>query len=139
MRAAVERDAILRRVVRLAGFQPRSGVAALRQASSVSLCLMGGYSLIEACAASSPVVSYDVEWHHELVKDGETGFLVPEHDLAQLAEAVSRLLDDAPLGKSLGQRAREAALSRHGSKNTVAIKRRCYQEILNASQSAQSQ
>jgi len=39
---------------------------------------MGGFSLIEAYAAGRPVVSYDVEWHSELVKNNETGFLIPE-------------------------------------------------------------
>ncbi|HSL21761.1 MAG TPA: glycosyltransferase family 4 protein, partial [Vicinamibacterales bacterium] len=87
-RAVVSSDPILREVVRFAGFQPRNTVAAVRQASAVSLCLMGGFSLIEACAAASPVVAYDVEWHSELVKDAMTGYLVPEHDLARLTAVV---------------------------------------------------
>ena len=128
----VQVDPVLRKFVRLVGFMPRHIVAALRQASAVSLCLMGGFSLIEACAAASPVVSYDVEWHRELVRDRETGFLVPEHDIDRLAVVVSRLLDDPTLGAALGRAARALALSRHDLEITTAIKRRCYSEIIAA-------
>jgi len=114
----------------MVGFRSREVVAAVRQASAVSLCLMGGFSLIEACAASSPVVSYDVEWHHELVHEGETGFLVPEHDVDRLKTAVERLLDDPVLGRTLGQAARVLALSRHDVAMTTAIKRQCYLDLL---------
>lgn len=42
-----------------------------------------------------------------LVKDGETGLVVPERDEAALAEAIGRLLEDAELRERLGRRARE--------------------------------
>jgi glycosyltransferase involved in cell wall biosynthesis len=128
----VQADPVLRKFVRLVGFMPRNVVAALRQASTVSLCLMGGFSLIEACAAASPVVSYDVEWHRELVRDGETGFLIPEHDIDRLTVVVSRLLDDPTFGAALGRAAQALALSRHDLEITTAIKRRCYSEIIAA-------
>jgi glycosyltransferase involved in cell wall biosynthesis len=128
--AAVDSDPVLRDVVRLVGFQPRSVVAAVRRRSAASLCLMGGFSLIEACAAASPVIAYDVEWHSELIRDGETGFLVAEHDLDRLTSVVNRLLDDPDLGAALGTRARDLAVSRHGLAPTTAVKRNCYLEVL---------
>jgi glycosyltransferase involved in cell wall biosynthesis len=91
---------------------------------------MGGFSLIEACAAASPVIAYDVEWHSELIRDGETGFLVAEHDVDRLTFVVSRLLDDPDLGVTLGMRAQELAVSRHGLAPTTAAKRNCYLEVL---------
>ena len=130
IRATVAGDAALSNVVRLVGFQPRDVVAALRQSSAVSLCLMGGFSLIEACAAASPVVAYAVEWHDELVRNGTTGFLVPEHDVAALTTAVGQLLDDSRLGAALGLAARELALARHDLEMTTNIKRQCYLDLL---------
>jgi glycosyltransferase involved in cell wall biosynthesis len=130
VRAAVETDAVLRRIMHLVGFQPREIVAAMRQASAASLCLMGGFSLIEACAAASPVVSYDVEWHHELVRDGDTGFLVREHDLDALERVIGTLLDDGARGQKLGSAARASALANHDLEATVKIKRRAYLELL---------
>jgi glycosyltransferase involved in cell wall biosynthesis len=130
IRAAVAAEPALTRTVRLVGFQPRDVVAALRQASAVSLCLMGGFSLIEACAAASPVISYAVEWHDELVRDGDTGFLVAEHDVDGLVVVAGRLLDDSRLGSTLGAAARALALARHDLETTTKIKRQCYLDLL---------
>jgi glycosyltransferase involved in cell wall biosynthesis len=130
VRALIDDDDVLRRTVRMVGFQPRDVVAAVRQASTASLCLMGGFSLIEACAAASPVISYDVEWHRELVRNGETGFLVGEHDLAGLERAVSTLLDDDATGRKLGRAAQARALANHDLEATTAAKRRAYLELL---------
>ena len=42
-----------------------------------------------------------------LVRDGETGLVVPAGDPAELARAIERLLDDAALRHRLGARGRE--------------------------------
>ncbi|HYM30270.1 MAG TPA: glycosyltransferase family 4 protein, partial [Candidatus Cybelea sp.] len=130
VRAEVSGNPGLARVVRMPGYQPRDVVAAVRQASAVSLCLMGGFSLIEACAAASPVVAYDVEWHGELVRDGETGYLIAEHDLAGLYVAVDRLLDRPDYARKLGQAAQHLALARHDHAASAAAKRKAYAELL---------
>ena len=135
---AVAADEGLRRSVRLLGSLPREAVAALRQASQVALCPMGGFSLIEACAAGVPAVAYDVEWHSELVIDGETGYLVPERDAEGLARAVARLLDHPEAGSKMGQAARKLALGRHDLAASVETKRRCYQELIDARGEAQA-
>lgn len=132
LRAIVETDQILKRVVRFVGFQPRHVVAAIRQASRISLCLMGGFSLIEACAAGSPVVAYDVEWHAELVREGLTGFLVAERDLDRLVDVVTKLLDDPTLAVGLGNAAKTLAVSHHSIEVTTIVKQQCYQELLDA-------
>jgi len=60
-------------------------------------------SLIEAASAGVPVVSTDVGSVREIVEHGTTGFVV--NDERALAEAVSRLVDDASLRRSMGERA----------------------------------
>ncbi len=130
MHRTVAGDAALSRVVRLVGSLPRHTVAALRQASAVALCPMGGFSLIEACAAGRPVIAYDAEWHHELVIDGETGYLVPEGQVEALAAAVMRLLDEPQTARMMGQNARELALVRHDLGRAVEIKRQCYRTLI---------
>jgi hypothetical protein len=57
----------LQKLIRIIGFQSRDFVISLRKESALALCLMGGFSLIEACAAARPVIAYAVEWHLELV------------------------------------------------------------------------
>jgi glycosyltransferase involved in cell wall biosynthesis len=115
--------------VRMFPFQPWERVVALRRISAVSICLMGGFSLIEACAAGSPVVAYDVEWHRELVEDGVTGCLVPEHQVGGVVAAIERLLDDEAGARQMGQRARERAFDRHDIRQTRRIKQHCYAQL----------
>lgn len=130
LRAAVAADPVLSTCVEFTGFIQRPDVAALRQQSVASLCTMAGFSLIEACAAGCPVVAYDVEWHAELVRNGETGFLVPEHDTKALAERVEQLLNDPVAAKRMGEAARQLAISRHSLDAASATKRRHYAEWL---------
>jgi len=123
-------DAILKRHVFLLGFQPKDICFDLRRASDVSLCLMAGFSLIEACAAERPVVSYDVEWHYELVKNNQTGFLIPEHDVNGAVEALDWLLDHPEESEEMGKKAKTLAFEHHDLKSTSKIKIMCYSEIL---------
>lgn len=46
----------------------------------------------------------------EIIDDGATGFLVPEHDVAALADRLDRLVTDAALRERLGRAAREKML-----------------------------
>jgi glycosyltransferase involved in cell wall biosynthesis len=51
----------------------------------------------EALALGTPVVSTDVTGIPEVVRDGDTGLLVPQHDPPALARALERLLTDGEL------------------------------------------
>lgn len=134
IRRQVAADPSLHKTVRLVGFQTREVAIELRRLSHISLCPMGGFSLIEACAAATPVLSYDVEWHHELVHDGVTGFLLPEGDVAGLARAAARLLDRPDCAKRMGIGARELAMSRHNLSATSATKVSCYLDLMSSRQ-----
>lgn len=126
----IDKDSVLQRTIKMVGFQKQEICFDLRKASTVSLCLMGGFSLIEACVAGRPVVAYDVEWHYELVKNKETGFLVKEHDIENLIKDVNYLLDNPYEADKMGENARKHAIERHDIQKTNAIKRQCYQELL---------
>ena len=65
--------------------------------------------VMEAMAAALPVVSTAIGGLPEMVRDGVTGFLVPEHEPAVLAETLSRLLLDPELARSLGEAGRQRA------------------------------
>jgi glycosyltransferase involved in cell wall biosynthesis len=116
--------------VRMLPFQPYERVVALRNVSAASLCLMGGFSLIEACAAGSVPIAYDVAWHRELVKDGVTGFLIPEHDIDAVVAALEQVVADPARAAALGRQARRAAFERHDLGATSKIKQACYAEML---------
>ncbi|OGV51399.1 MAG: hypothetical protein A2017_14830 [Lentisphaerae bacterium GWF2_44_16] len=125
--------------VKVAGFEDRilfpgnvsnDIVFELRKQCSVNLCLMAGFSLIEACAGGRPVISYNVEWHHELVKDNETGFLLMENDTGAVIEKIRYILDNPEKAATMGRRARELAVERHSPQNVNKIKSEIYRELL---------
>jgi glycosyltransferase involved in cell wall biosynthesis len=69
-------------------------------------------SLIEAQAAGLPVVSTSAGGIPYIVKDGETGLLVPPGDDDAMARASLRLLDEPGLALRLSRAARVACLER---------------------------
>jgi glycosyltransferase involved in cell wall biosynthesis len=87
-----------------------------------------GLIYLEAMRWGKPVVGCRAGGIPEVVRDGETGLLVPPGDEAALQAAVVRLLDDADLRVRLGARAREAMQSEFSpslmAERTVAFYRR---------------
>jgi glycosyltransferase involved in cell wall biosynthesis len=68
---------------------------------------------IEAMLTGLPVVATDIRGCRELVRDGETGLLVPPMQAAPLADALARLAGDAQLRHSMGQAGQARALSHY--------------------------
>ncbi|MBE9052394.1 glycosyltransferase [Nostocales cyanobacterium LEGE 11386] len=62
--------------------------------------------LLEAMALGTPCVSTNVTGIPELVRDGDTGFIVPQYDAEKLAIALGRFLRDSTLRVDLALRAR---------------------------------
>lgn len=63
--------------------------------------------LLEAMALGTPCVATPVTGIPELVRDGITGLLVPEHAPDALADAIQRLLNDEELRCTLARNARD--------------------------------
>lgn len=72
--------------------------------------------LMEALASRMPVIATPVAGVSELVRDGESGLLVPPGDIDSLARALDRLLGDPDLCRRLGEAGRNAVLERHDVK-----------------------
>ena len=88
-----------------------------------------GLALGEAMSASLPAVGTNVPAIVDLVMPGETGLLVPRKEPDRLADALARLIADAPLRQRMGQAARERMVSRFDIHETVAAHERLYDEI----------
>jgi len=105
--------------VRLLGFQTREEVLTLLRQADLFLapCVtsdgsLGGWAgdvetgpvvLMEAMAASMPVVT---SWHTgipEFVQDGESGFVVPEKDVAGIADRLTHLLEHPDTWREMGE------------------------------------
>lgn len=68
-----------------------------------------GMVALEAMACGAPVVASQVGGLAFLIKDGETGFHVPDQDAEALAERVTLILDDSNLQRSIGTNASRVA------------------------------
>jgi glycosyltransferase involved in cell wall biosynthesis len=71
-----------------------------------------GVAVIEAGAAGRPVVVSNVGGLPEVVRDGETGFIVPPNDPDAAADALERLVRDQLLRRQMGE-----AGAQHVAKN----------------------
>jgi glycosyltransferase involved in cell wall biosynthesis len=114
LRPALERQAEelgIRDRVTFAGW--RTDVTAVLAGMDVfvmpSLFEGGPTTVLEAMAMAKPVVATCVGMVPEVIVDSATGLIVPPGDPEALAEAVGRLLDDEPLRREMGQRARAKA------------------------------
>jgi glycosyltransferase involved in cell wall biosynthesis len=75
--------------------------------------------LVEAMAMGLPVVSTPVSAIPELVRDGTNGLLVPEKDVAALAAALERLIDDPALRARLGDAGRDTVRDAFDAERTT--------------------
>jgi glycosyltransferase involved in cell wall biosynthesis len=69
-------------------------------------------AIVEAMAASLPVVATNVGGNAEAVNDGISGFLVPSEDPAALSAAIIRLLSDPSQAREMGAAGRNVAAER---------------------------
>ena len=89
--------------------------AAIEQSAVVVVPSMGegfGMVALEAMERGRPVIAAEIGGLGELVRDGETGLLVPAGDAEPLREAIVRLAGDLPLARQMGDAGRRRALSR---------------------------
>ncbi|MFN3652863.1 MAG: glycosyltransferase [Armatimonadota bacterium] len=95
--------------VRFTGF--RSDIAAVFQAVDVVVQASHreglGNTLLEAMAASRPIVASGVGGILDVVVPGETGTLVPPYNAAAIAEALEPLLADEALREKYGRQGRQ--------------------------------
>jgi glycosyltransferase involved in cell wall biosynthesis len=84
-------------------------------------------AVVEAMACGLPVVATDISGVRDALGNEPTGLVVPREDARALAAAIGRLLDDEPLRRQLGERARQRAESEF-SLQTVGSRIRAFME-----------
>ncbi len=86
--------------------------------------------MIEAFAMGVPVVSTDVGGISEMVKDNQTGLLVPPQNVKRLASAIQRLLDDSQLCERISKNERKEFIEKYNSDVIVKRYLKLYEENL---------
>jgi glycosyltransferase involved in cell wall biosynthesis len=83
-------------------------------------------ALLEAMARGLPTVATRVGGNPEVVRDGETGLLVPPRDPDALARAMLRVLGDPEAARKLGEVGRQRVETHFDVRCTVAAYERAY-------------
>jgi glycosyltransferase involved in cell wall biosynthesis len=89
-------------------------------------------ALPQAALAGIPAITYDIDGNREGVQNGITGIVLPPFEVEKLSEAISSLVSDESVRRSMGQSGREFALGRFDAKVMVEALDRLYAEIRNS-------
>jgi glycosyltransferase involved in cell wall biosynthesis len=129
--AAIARHGLEDRV-RLMGFRfpPEPWIAACDVLLVPAVEEPFGRSLIEAMLLGTPLIASDSGGNPEIIRHGETGYLVPPDDADAFAERTMALLEDPAARASIAARAREDAVARFGMQRHAQSIMQIYDNIL---------
>jgi glycosyltransferase involved in cell wall biosynthesis len=105
-------DADLPLAYRTAQVLALPSVAKTCYGASVRVSELLGLSVLEAMASGTPVVASSIGGLPEIVRDGQTGFLVPPGDIDALHDRLGHVLGDPALARRLGDNARQDVQAR---------------------------
>lgn len=87
-------------------------------------------SILEAMAASRPVIATDIPGMREIITDGVNGLLVPPADPDALAEKINLALSDTKLEETIALAGKKRVLRDFSSKQMAESVIRIYDEII---------
>ena len=87
-----------------------------------------GMAVIEAASYGLPIIMTDVGCAGELVKDGESGIVIPINDQAKLEEAMIRIIKDNNLRKKLAEGAFSALKKLPSKEETMALYKQSWEK-----------
>ncbi|REE28988.1 glycosyltransferase involved in cell wall biosynthesis [Methanothermobacter defluvii] len=89
-----------------------------------------GMVLIEANACGKPVIGSRIGGIKYVIKDGETGLLVPPGDPGALADAIMKLLDDEELARKLGLNGRKLVEKNYTWERGAGMTENVFEEVV---------
>lgn len=89
-----------------------------------------GTIMLDAMALARPVIATAVGGVYSVVRDGETGLIVPPSDSGRLAERVMELLDDPVRARALGESGRQLVRAEFNVERMVHQTADLYRDIL---------
>jgi glycosyltransferase involved in cell wall biosynthesis len=111
------------------GFVPYNRVADLFTGADVFVmpCVVHATSdrdgipnvIMEALLHRLPVVASNVSGIREVIRDGDTGLLVPQKDAPALARSINAMLGDRQAALAMAERGRELVLSQFNSEQNI--------------------
>ncbi|GIT30465.1 MAG: hypothetical protein Ct9H300mP1_25110 [Planctomycetaceae bacterium] len=89
-----------------------------------------GTIMLEAMSLARPVIASAVGGVCSVLRDGETGMVVPPEDSAALAGRMLSLLDDPVAARTIGAAGRRDVLARFGTATMVERTVSVYKEVI---------
>ena len=89
-----------------------------------------GMVLIEAGACGRPVIGSEIGGIKYVIREGETGLLVPPRNVDALAEAIIKILKDEDLAKKLGKNGRKLVEKNYTWDISVKKTIKVYEELI---------
>ena len=90
-----------------------------------------GVAVLEAAACARPSIASRVGGVPEVLRDGETGLLVPPHDPAALAGAIVRLAGEPETCRRMGEAAHRFVCLRYRWEESLNQMTSLYEQIIN--------
>ena len=87
-------------------------------------------AVVEAMAASLPVVATNVGGNAEAVKDGVSGFIVPSDDPAALSAAIIRLISNPSQARAMGEAGKNLVMEKFTTEAMMNKIASAYQNLL---------
>ena len=114
----------------LLGSLELADLATLVASSDVVVAPHMGYTLVEAGLTGVPIVTYDYDFHPEVLRDGAAQWLAPFRNVRALAERVCSVLMDPAAARLMAARLRERLLREHSLAAVVPRYQQAYARVL---------
>ncbi|MHB8828650.1 MAG: glycosyltransferase family 4 protein [Syntrophales bacterium] len=86
--------------------------------------------LLEAASCGRPIVTTDTPGCRDVVRNGESGLLVPVRSTVELADAIQRLIASPELRRKMGARGREIVVNEFAIEKVISETLTVYEELL---------
>ena len=124
------KDLDLEDKVIFAGNRSQEWIAGLMRHADLNVAPLCGRALLEASLSGCPAVSYDVDWHGEIVHSGSTGELVKNLDFDAMGEAVKKLLLDENLRATMARNMKTLAHDLASPERITAEQVKIYSDLV---------
>jgi len=129
LRSLALREGLSEQVI-FAGNRSQAWIAGAMNFADINVAPLCGRSLLEASLGGLPAVSYDVDWHSEIVIPNLTGFLVPNLDYSAMGEAILVLCRDQELRKKMAIAMQQKAVELASPEKIAQRQRMVYQRLI---------
>lgn len=112
------------------GWTDRELVQQLMREAEVVLVPMSGFVLLEAASLGKPVITSNVEWHSEMVKNNDTGIVVQPDVPQEWQEALMTMLEDPEKASALGENLEALYLEQYSPTISIETELKLYERLI---------